>query len=149
MNNDRRRFALVFVKLVSLTQTFDSLGTINASRHVASRKEQARGARRQECGSPMAKHAENGRSANDARKNGVAIRINYETVLRVSSFLRRSNPETRRSSGKRENGVEIFFRRRGEKCYVATKNGSTAKGSPLPFTDSCSRAFIKLASTGT
>lgn len=61
VNNDRRRFALVFVKLVSLTQTFDSLGTINASRHVASRKEQARGARRQECGSPMAKHAENGR----------------------------------------------------------------------------------------
>lgn len=116
----------------------------------------------------MAKHAENGRSANDARKNGVAIRINYETgaprvfIPRVYIFaiFYWASPSRRENRPSVEPGNEAIVwkrgrdifpaRRRGEKCYVAaTKNGSTAKGIPLPFTDSCSRAFIKLASTST
>jgi len=98
VNNGRRR-RLVFAKLVSLTQTFDSLGSINAPRHVASKKERA-GSETEgtESGIRRTKHAEKKKKkkkkerkkckAVKERDGGkITTRINYETARRVSLFL--------------------------------------------------------------
>lgn len=74
---------MVFVKLVSLTQTFDSPGSINASRHVASRKEQARdsGEARTRVWYPTARHAENRRSAKERCNDSYKLRDGACTSL--------------------------------------------------------------------
>lgn len=130
---------MVFAKLVSLTQTFDSLGSINTSRHVASRKEEAsgKGEARTRIRYPSTKRAEKGKGRkNGARKNSVTIRINYETggcVWRVSLSLplcflsrlhlayfmgqpnRRKPSDRARKRPSSRNEVVIFFRHADEK----------------------------------
>jgi hypothetical protein len=81
VNNDQRR-RLVFAKLVSLTQTFDSLGSINAPRHVASKKEQARGDRRDRIWYPS--HETRGKRKKKGAMVKRTTRINYEAARRVS-----------------------------------------------------------------
>ena len=144
----RTTIALVFAKLVSLTQTFDSLGSINASRHVASlRKEQTK--RREEARRrvryPIAKHAENRRIAQwSTREHGVTIRINYETVLHTSLYSsrlhsayfilasqsrRKANPVESGSDDRLENEVGDTFpvSRYEKRNVVVTINCSTTK----------------------
>lgn len=76
--------------MVSLTQTFDSLGSINASRHVASRKEQARdrGEARTRVWYPTARHAENRRSAKERCNDSYKLRDRclHVSIPRVSHF---------------------------------------------------------------
>lgn len=125
---------LVFAKLVSLTQTFDSLGSINASRHVASRKEQAPGAgEKREQGYGVSRRRnrrmEGGRSK-ERCNNSYKLR---DASLHPRAFTSRVFYRGRRKPlGGRirkrldcpRNGVEVVFR------TVATKNGRAS-----PFTD--------------
>lgn len=123
-----KALALVFAKLVSLTQTFDSLGSINASRHVASRKEQG----------PRTRVRYVSTQRNDSYK--LPSLYSSRILFQANRSRRKDRPI------KPGNEIEILFRRLGEKCRDEKR--LTAKAA-LPFTDSCSRTFIKLDSTST
>lgn len=118
--------ALVFAKLVSLTQTFDSLGSINASRHVASRKEQAkrRGEARTRVRYPMGKHVENRRIAqryskarcNDSYKLRDGAARLYSSRLHFAYFIEPAKVDEQRPVTNPETRSRLPFR------YFATKN---------------------------